>query len=175
MKVHNIHERELAGDPWEIGRLIDSLATPEDRLWPRKLWPAMKFDRPLGKGAEGGHGPIRYFVEDYIPGKSIRFRFTGPRGFNGFHGYDVVIEGESRAILRNTLIMETGGWAAISWPLIFGPMHDALLEDSLALAQAQLGENPAVPSWSPWVKFLRWILSQGKARAQAAPVIDRQT
>ena len=174
MKVKNIHQRTLTASPQEIGLLIDSLASGDDRLWPRKLWPAMKFDRPLALGAEGGHGPIRYLVEDYIPGQSIRFRFTGPSGFHGFHGYDVVTGAGSQAVLRNTLVMDTSGWAILSWPLVFEPMHDALMEDSLALAQVQLGEKPTVMTWPPWVKFLRWILSGGKARPQTEPVTERK-
>ena len=85
MKVINIHECELDGTPEQVGLLIDSLASAEDALWPYQLWPRMEFDRPLDVGATGGHGPVRYFVEEYTPGQSIKFRFTGPKGFNGFH------------------------------------------------------------------------------------------
>ena len=77
MQVLNVHECELEADPMLIGALIDSLASKEDRLWPKHVWPRMEFDRSLSVGAKGGHGPIRYFVEDYIPGKSIKFRLTG--------------------------------------------------------------------------------------------------
>jgi len=36
-----------------------------------------------------GHGPIRYFVKSYEPEKGIYFEFTGPSGFNGYHGFDI--------------------------------------------------------------------------------------
>ena len=85
MPVLNIHERIIAAPLDSVGRLIDSLSSPDDRLWPQELWPAMRFDRPLAVGARGGHGPIRYDVAAYAPGRSVRFRFTGPKGFNGFH------------------------------------------------------------------------------------------
>ena len=75
MKVLNIHEREFEADPIQIGALIDTLASKEDRLWPKHVWPRMEFDRSLGVGAKGGHGPIRYFVEEYTPSKSIKFHF----------------------------------------------------------------------------------------------------
>ena len=100
----------------------------------------MEFDRPLGVGARGGHGPIRYFIEEYVPGKSIKFRFTGPDGFDGFHGYDRVETTASTVVLRHTLKMTTHGLAILSWPLIYRPMHDALIEDSLATAEASLGQ-----------------------------------
>jgi len=127
----------------------------------------MKFDRNLGVGAVGGHGPIRYYVEAYEPGKSVRFRFTGPRGFNGHHGYEILGLRPQGCILRHTLEMIAHGPAVVSWPLVFCPLHDALIEDSLALAQASLGERPEVRAWSLWVKALRWVVSRGVSPAQA--------
>ena len=131
----------------------------------------MEFDRILSVGAVGGHGPIRYFVEAYTPGQSIKFRFTGPRGFNGYHGYEVLNSTAQSCILRHTLEMATQGPAIISWPLVFRPLHDALLEDSLALAQASLGETPNVRKWSMWVKVLRWFVSKGRSRSSWRPTL----
>lgn len=73
MIVRNIHERRLRASAAEVGALLDSLASSSVRVWPRDTWPAMRFDRPLAPGASGGHGPIRYTVEVYEPGRSIRF------------------------------------------------------------------------------------------------------
>jgi hypothetical protein len=169
MNVLNIHERKLIAPPERVGALIDSLSSLEDSLWPKQAWPRMKFDRVLSVGAVGGHGPVRYFVEAYSPGRSIKFRFTGPRGFNGYHGYEVLSPTPQSCILRHTLEMATQGPAIVSWPVIFRPMHDALIEDSLALAQAALGERPNVRKWSKWVKVLRWFVSKGRSRAQVTP------
>lgn len=152
-----------------VGALIDSLASHKDALWPVHLWPRMKFDRPLDVGATGGHGPIRYFVEAYMPGRCIKFRFTGPKGFNGFHSFELVDSPESAVVLRHTLEMTTHGLAVLSWPVLFGPLHDALIEDSLATAQASLGQPPELQRWALWVRFLRWTLTGGKARRQAVP------
>ena len=169
MQVLNIHERELKATPVQVGALIDSLASKEDRLCPAHLWPRIQFDRPLGVGATGGHGPIRYFVEEYTPGQSIRFRFTGPKGFDGVHGYEIVSGPRHPAILRHTLKMKTSGPAILSWPLIFQPLHDSLIEDSLATAQVSLGLSPEMQPWSLWVKVLRWSITGGKARTQVRP------
>lgn len=169
MQVLNMHERELEADPIQIGVLIDSLASKEDRLWPKHIWPQMKFDRSLCVGAKGGHGPIRYFVEAYTPGKTIKFRFTGPKGFDGFHRYDIVDDPKHAVGLRHTLKMNTYGLARLSWPLLYRPLHDALIEDSLATAQTSLGLTPKIKAWSPWVKMLRWLVSGGKARVQLIP------
>ena len=169
MEVLNIHERELDADAVQIGALIDTLASKEDRLWPKHIWPHMDFDRSLGVGAKGGHGPIRYFIKEYTPGISIKFRFTGPKGFNGFHGYEIVRCPKQKVVLRHTLQMNTYGPAILSWPLVYRPMHDALIEDSLATAQVSLGLSPKIHAWSLWVKILRWVVSGGKARSQVTP------
>jgi hypothetical protein len=169
LKVLNIHERELSVSPDRVGALIDSLSSREDALWPKQSWPRMEFDRPLSVGAVGGHGPIRYVVEAYTPGRSIKFSFTGPKGFNGYHGYEIVKSSAHGCVLRHTLEMTTRGPAVFSWPIVFRPMHDALIEDSLAVAQAALGHAPRVQPWSAWVRVLRWVVSGGRARVQATP------
>lgn len=166
MKVVNIHERKLQADPAEVGALIDSLASWEDGLWPRQLWPRMAFNRTLAVGAKGGHGSIRYFIEAYTPGKAIRFRFTGPAGFDGFHAYEIVSGPEQPVILRHSIRMNTSGRALLSWPLVYRPMHDALMEDSLTTAQVSLGLEPQTSPWSAWVRFIRWLVSGGWARPQ---------
>lgn len=168
MKVRNVHQRELpAGEA--VGALIDSLASEKDALWPIESWPRMQFDRPLQVGAVGGHGPIRYVVEAYTPRKSVRFRFTGPTGFDGTHGYEIVASQPQTVVLRHTLEMTTRGPAVLSWPVIFRPLHDALIEDSLAAAEASLGNTATVRRWSLWVRTLRWIISRGRARPQVMP------
>lgn len=120
----------------------------------------MAFDRPLGVGARGGHGPIRYFVEEHTPGRYIKFRFTGPRGFDGFHSYECIQESDT-VQLRHTLEMTPRGLAILTWPLVFHPLHDALLEDSLTTAEASLGLPLHVQPWSFRVRVLRWLLSRG--------------
>lgn len=169
MQVVNVHERELRADTAAVGALLDSLATENDLLWPRACWPAMRLDRPLGVGAAGGHGPISYVVEEYRPGQVVKFRFLGPRGFDGHHWLEVLPMGGHGTLLRHTIRMRGHGPALLSWPLAIRPLHDALLEDALALAQASLGATPAVRPWSLWVKFLRWVMSLGRARKQQTP------
>ena len=171
MKVLNAHERELPASSEQVGVLIDSLSSRQDSLWPRHSWPRMEFDRPLQVGAVGGHGPIRYFVKSYTPSRSIRFRFTGPKGFNGHHGFEISHVTAEACVLRHALEMTAHGPALVSWPVVFRPLHNALIEDSLALAQASLGQQPVVQKWSLWVKLLRWLVSKGRARAQMTPTI----
>lgn len=170
MKVQNIHQRALPASPQQVGALIDALSSPDDLLWPCQSWPRMAFDRPLSVGASGGHGPIRYVVDAYTPGHSITFRFTGPAGFNGYHGFEIIGTNAPHCVLRHTLAMSTHGLATITWPLAFRPLHDALIEDSLANAERALGIVPTVQRWSLWVRALRWVIARGRARPQVLPV-----
>jgi hypothetical protein len=90
-----------------------------------------------------------------------------------FPGMDPYLEAAGLwPLFQQTIVAclrEVHGLALVTWPLAFRPMHDALIEDSLACAEASLGLPPAVHHWSPWVKVLRWIISRGKARKQITP------
>jgi antitoxin (DNA-binding transcriptional repressor) of toxin-antitoxin stability system len=53
MQVRNVHERVFPAPPAQVGALIDTLASADDRLWPGDRWPPMRFDRALSVGARG--------------------------------------------------------------------------------------------------------------------------
>lgn len=160
MAVVNVHERVLEGSITEIGKLIDGLASADDKLWPHDRWHPMKFDRPLSVGAVGGHGPIRYTVTSYEPGARIQFRFTGPTGFIGSHRFEAEALAGGMTRLRHVIEMRLQGMARLTWPLAIRPLHDALIEDAFDRAELYTGGQPAKRSWSPWVKFLRWAMSR---------------
>ncbi|MEE1751135.1 SRPBCC family protein [Streptomyces sp. SP18CS02] len=164
MGVYNVHERLLAAKGSEVGALIDSLSGgTQDRLWPHESWPALKLDGPLAVGASGGHGPVRYTVAAYVPGTWIRFAFSGPRGFHGFHEFAALPVDEERTVLRHTLSMKTSGLARLSWPLAFRWMHDACLEDSLDCAELACTGTVARPGcWTPYVHLLRALARWGR-------------
>ena len=161
MHVVNVHHRTFKVPCTQLGLLIDSLASSNDLLWPREAWPAMAFDRPLGVGAEGGHGPVRYTVCEYVAGRSIVFAFDAPAGFDGTHRFDVLPTAEG-CELRHTLEMRAGWPAKLTWPLAFRPMHDALIEDAMAKAQAVVGEVPNAVPWSRGVRLLRRLVASGR-------------
>ncbi|CAM5280456.1 SRPBCC family protein [Streptomyces abikoensis] len=156
MDVYNVHERLLPVPEREAGALIDGLASDADRLWPRASWPPMALDRPLGQGASGGHGPVRYRVAAYVPATWVRFAFSGPTGFHGFHEYAALPAGERGTVLRHTLAMAARGPARLTWPLFWRPLHDACIEDSLDRAERACTGTVVRPArWSPYVKALR--------------------
>jgi hypothetical protein len=169
MNVLNIHECKFCASRQRVGALIDSLASPGDALWPRHSWPRMELDRPLAVGAVGGHGPVGYLVEDYAPGRSIRFRFTRPKGWEGWHGFAIVSADESGTVLRQTLQMKVRIPALPMWLCFFRPLHDAVIADSFTTAEASLGLEPRLRPWSWWVRGLVWILSGGRAKKQNRP------
>ena len=161
MRVLNVHERDLAAGPDQVGAVLATLASPDDVLWPTADWPAMRFDRPLAVGAVGGHGPIRYTVDAIEPGRAIRFRFTAPAGFDGTHAFDVRRASDGTSVLRHTIDMRVTGRAVLSWNLVFRPLHDALMEDCLTRAEAAVGQTPRPVPWSLWVQLLRsWIAAR---------------
>jgi hypothetical protein len=139
--------------------LLDSLASTSDRVWPAENWPPMRFDRPLSVGAVGGHGPIRYTVVGYEPGRRVRFRFDAPAGFDGYHEFRVDQAPTGGASLIHELRIQTRGTAVVTWPLIFRPLHDALVEDGLAKAAVSVGEDACARPWSLRVRLLRSVVS----------------
>jgi hypothetical protein len=161
--VRNYHSRALAVPPHVAGRLLNGLASADDLLWPAERWPAMHLEPGLRVGARGGHGPIRYMVELYVPGQQVRFRFQGPRGFDGYHEYLVEEDGRGGSLLRHRLVMVTHGAARLSWPALYRPLHDALIEDSLDKATTSLGLPLATEQrWSAYVRALRAVLSAAR-------------
>ncbi|MGW6535464.1 SRPBCC family protein [Streptomyces sp. NPDC055051] len=159
MGVFNVHERALSAEPDRVGALIDTLSRGEhDQLWPGRLWPEMRLGRSLAVGAAGGHGPVRYTVAAYVPGTWVRFAFTGPRGFHGFHEFTVLPADGERTTLRHTLAMSLSGVGRVTWPLAYRPMHDSLLEDCLDRAErACTGALAHRARWSPYVRLLRHL------------------
>jgi len=171
MVVRDVHERALSASPAEVGALIDSLASAHDRLWPRESWPRMRLDRPLEVGAVGGQGPIGYRVESYVPGQTVVFRLSRPKGFDGIHRLDVVEQPDGSSLLRHVLEMTPRGRARIVWPLAIRPLHCALVEDALAKAEAEVGQPPRIVPWSRRVRALRFVLGRGRSRRQSVPVV----
>jgi len=53
--VVNVHERVIPGSVDAVGRMIDTLGSAGDVVWPSERWPPLKLDRPLQVGAAGGN------------------------------------------------------------------------------------------------------------------------
>jgi hypothetical protein len=159
--IHNVHQRELRTTEARLGELLGEIGGPADPFWPRR-WPRLELDRPLGVGADGGHGRIRYTVTDYQPGRRVVFRFQTPTPFDGTHRFEVLPgSGPDTAVLRHVLEgrpLGVQGW--LSWVLVIRWLHDACLEDLLERAARAVGDPPARPArWSAWVRLCRLLVS----------------
>lgn len=173
MDILNEHERRLVTSPADAWRLIANLGGKHELLWP-KHWPAIHFDRPLGLGAVGGHGFVGYYVEQYSPPELIRFRFTAPKGIEGYHEFRVVRE-ISSVRFRHTMRMRTRGLFTWLWLLAIRPVHDALLQDLMDRASYYSSAHCFRSPWSRRVKFLRWLLKTlqpAYASAQGHAAVD---
>lgn len=158
VRIRNVHERVLPAGGAAAESLIDGLAGADDRLWPCDRWPPMRFEGGLREGSEGGHGPIRYRIIEHLPGRRVRFRFTAPPGLVGEHRYELEAGGGA-VLLRHTLTGRAEGRMLWQWPLLFGPLHDALIEDSLDHAVAAVSDAPYEPAcWPRRTRALRWLL-----------------
>ena len=163
MRVLNVHRRVLAASPGNVWALLAALGTRDDLLWPADSWPALRFDRtPLAPGARGGHGPIRDEVTGVEPGRRLAFRFLAPAGFDGSHVFEVLPQTTGGCELVHTITMDARSTALVTWPLVFRPLHDALLEDLLDRAAALTGTIGEWSEWGPHVKVLRFLLRGAK-------------
>lgn len=157
LMISNVHQREYPVPPERLGELLDTLAGADDRLWP-PAWPPIRFDAPLGVGARGGHGPIRYSVTAYQPASRVEFRFDPGIGLIGGHALEV-LDGDRphTSVLRHTAIARAGNARTrVRWALVIRWLHDAVIEDLLDRAGVETGHPAARPGrWSPWVRLLR--------------------
>ncbi|MGW5463857.1 DUF2867 domain-containing protein [Streptomyces sp. NPDC003996] len=155
--IRNVHERTIEAPAQTVGALLDRLSSPQDPLWPTPAWPPMLLDRPLGVGADGGHGFVRYRVTAYEPGRRARFDFNPP--VSGHHEFVIEPQGEDRCLVRHTLELKRRGSMALHWALAVRWMHDTVVEelfDNAERAAAGTATNPV--RRSPWVRLLHRLM-----------------
>jgi Protein of unknown function (DUF3995) len=159
LRIENIHTREISAPAQTVGSILDTLAGPDDRIWPIERWPndPIAFDRPLGVGAHGGHGPIRYSVVAYQPGRLVEFEFEPGLGLRGRHRLEIEPGGNNRALLRHVLDVEVEGVYRLLRQAFLG-LHDALVEDLLDKAElAATGRLEQPARWPRWLRFVNSI------------------
>ena len=159
MEVRNIHTRIIDAPCSEVARLLDRLSSKDDPIWPREHWPAMKLDSGLQAGSKGGHGPIGYFVKEYVPGRKIVFQFTRPSGFNGIHELELKpYRTPQKSMIEHRILMNTTGLGTFNWLFAIRWLHDALIEDAFDKLENQFADQKTKTSWNLWVRILRYIL-----------------
>ncbi|MDG4860575.1 DUF2867 domain-containing protein [Streptomyces sp. T-3] len=157
--VRDVHERIIEASADAVGALLDRLGGDDDPLFPVPAWKPMRFDRPLGVGATGGHGPVRYSVTEYEPGRRVRFGGTPPL-LVGFHEFTVEPLGADgrRCRVRHELQAEVRGSQRILWAVGIMPVHRTMIEETFDnIERALLGGAESPVRWSPWVRLLNRV------------------
>jgi Protein of unknown function (DUF2867) len=166
--IRNVHERTIEAPAQAVGALLDRLSSPQDPIWPAPAWSPMRFDRPLGVGADGGHGFVRYRVTVYEPGVRARFDFDPPT--SGHHEFVIEPLGQDRCRLRHTLELKRRGPMVPAWPLAVRWMHDTVVEELFDNAErATTGTVTCPVRWSAWVRLLHRLLWERAGGGQLPP------
>ncbi|MFH9419734.1 DUF2867 domain-containing protein [Streptomyces sp. NPDC017529] len=153
--VHDVHARTVRASAAAVGALLDRLAGDDDPLFPVPGWPAMRFDRPLGVGATGGHGFVRYRVTAYEPGRRVRFDF--PEG--GYHAFEVTPLDADHCRVTHVLEGRFRGARRAAWPIAVRWLHDTVVEEALDNVElAATGTLRAPARRSRWVRLLNRLL-----------------
>lgn len=155
MKVQNIHKRVLSAPKNKVVELLRTLATENDKVWPKEKWPKMKFKGGIQIGAKGGHGSIKYCVEKYNTNEIIQFRFSKPNGFKGLHKFEINALDKSKTEIKHTIKMNTLGKGTLLWLFVIRPLHNALIEDAFDKIGNNFSNEPKSTKWNFWVKFIR--------------------
>lgn len=158
MKVINVHKRIIDQPKEKVSKLLQTLASEDDKIWPNKKWPAIRFKEGLRVGAKGGHGIIRYDITQYNFEDSIYFKFTRPLGFNGYHNFKINQLEHHKTEVIHCIDMKTHGMSTFSWMFIIRWLHDALIEDALDKLENHFLVSKKHTEWSFWVRFWRYIL-----------------
>jgi hypothetical protein len=171
MKIFNRHDRIIPAEKDALGSVLDSLSGPEDALWPREAWPPMVLDSTLKVGAAGGHGPVRYRVSDYVPGRRAVFQFDRAGlmgGVDGRHYFEVVPR-RGQVIIRHDLEgdCDLGMW--LKWTFFVKPLHNTVIEDAFDKVESRFSRTAVKCShWGPYIRFLRWVMARTRRRLKAA-------
>lgn len=160
MEVVNVHKRTINLPKTEVAKLLKTIATKNDKVWPKNNWPPIRFKNGFKEGEKGGHGIIRYTLEVLDPDKIIIFRFLKPEGFNGIHKFEIKSVNKKNTEIKHSIIMKTGPIATIKWILAIKWLHDALIENAFDTIENNYLKNKKHTKWSFWVKLWRFILSR---------------
>jgi len=175
-KIRNVHAREIAAPVSDVGEILDTLGSVDDRLWASGIWVAepVAFDRPLGVGAEGGHGSIRYSVIAYEPGRRIVFRFAPGGGLAGLHGFELAPVASDRTRITHFLDAESAAWMRPLMPILIG-WHDAMVETAFDRAEQEATGSLARPTCVPrWLRTVNGIeIALGRTLGTLPPRSDR--
>ncbi|MFD8953124.1 hypothetical protein ACFV0B_30220 [Streptomyces xanthophaeus] len=104
------------------------------------------------------HGAQPHLGEQRWPPREAVVHGAAGRADGLGHEFAVLPVDADRTLLRHTPATSTSGLPRVTWPLVWRPLHDACLEDSLDRAElARTGAVARPARWSPYVRFLRTL------------------
>jgi hypothetical protein len=176
--MRNVQVRPIAVPAELMGELLDRFGGPADVLWPHPPWPPLHLDDGLNPGSAGGHGPMRYAVTEYHPGRRVRFALDPDLG-DGYH--ELRVEPDAGGVtcrLVHELDARLSGRMRLLWPIAIRPLHEAILGDLLDNAERHATGAPvAGRPRSPAVRLLRHVAAPKPRRSRVAqpPTSTQQT
>jgi Protein of unknown function (DUF3995) len=174
--LQNVHVREIEAPVSVVGDILDTLGGPGDRVWANDIWVAepVVFDRPLGVGADGGHGSIRYSVVEYEPGRRLVFRFSPGGGLSGTHGFELEPGQPERTRITHFLEAETPRRMRPLLPILIG-WHDAMVETALDRVELEATGSLACRTRIPrWLRIVNGTeIAIGRALGKLPPRAGR--
>lgn len=169
MNIVNIHKRLVSQPEEEIVSLFQTLATSEDKIWPKKNWPSIRFENGLYMGSHGGHGRIRYTIIEFVEGRQIKFQFTKPNGFEGTHELFFRSISENNTEIIHEIHMNTTTLkATLLWVFTVRWLHDALIEEAFDNIENCFLPQKKRTKYSIWVTLLREIYKKKSFKTKHA-------
>jgi hypothetical protein len=161
MKIINIHTRIINQPKAKVAELFSTLSSENDMMLATDKWSPMILDSGLNVGSRGGHGGIKYTVQDYKPDKSITFQFD-LKGFDGFHKFEISEINIRATELKHSVQMNTTGLGILKWALAIRFLHDAYIEDAFDKVENHFTNEKKISKWTIWVRILRKIMKPKK-------------
>ncbi|RED43569.1 hypothetical protein DFQ10_105169 [Winogradskyella eximia] len=168
MRVVNIHKRSINQPKEKVSELFKTLATSEDLVWPYDNWPAIKFKDGIQVGSRGGHGQIRYTIIEIVEGEFIKFQFSKPDGFIGFHELKIREIHKYETEIRHEIHVKANFKASLLWVFVIRWLHDALIEDAFDKVENYFTTDKKVSTYNLWVKLLREIYKRKSIQTKTA-------
>ena len=153
MRVENIHKRSINQPKEKVSQLFKTLATSEDLVWPYENWPAIKFKDGLQVGSKGGH---------------IKFQFSKPDGFIGFHELKIREIHKNETEIRHEIHVKANFKASLLWVFVIRWLHDALIEDAFDKVENYFTTDKKVSTYNLWVKLLREVYKRKSIQTKSA-------
>ncbi|MGW5816149.1 DUF2867 domain-containing protein [Streptomyces noursei] len=160
--IRDAHARTVHAPAATAGALLDHVGGAPDPPFPAPAWPPLRLDRPLGVGADGGHGTVRYRVVAHEPGRRIRFAFApGRSGASpGHRELTVRPLGPDRCRVEHVLESRLPLARRIAWHLAIGCVHATVSEELLDNLERAATERLRTPVHRPprarLLNRLRW-------------------